>query len=49
MAATIEAFVDAQRAKRAERGLAPSITDGTAYRIIEGLLAGRRTGGGQDG
>lgn len=47
MSATqIEAFVSAQRAKRADRGLAPQITDASAYRLLDGLLASRTTEGG---
>ena len=36
-------FVQAQRDKRAARGDDPQITDDGLYRLVEGLLAGRRS------
>ena len=47
---TVAEFVAAQRTKRTDCGLTTRITDDAAYRIIEGLIAGRRSteaGGGR--
>ena len=40
-AVSIDQFVAAQRAKRADRGLADRITDQSAYRLLDGLFAAR--------